>query len=88
VEVSDGYAIFPNPATDFIHVVPTRDFRLQRIELLNSTGQRILSSYVESEDSSPQEFWLPVRDIPEGIYSLILHDEMQHFFSRIMIQRH
>lgn len=88
IEVSNKFAVFPNPVTDFIHVVADKDFNLRRIELLDATGKRVFTADVRSEETSAGEFWLPVKGIPEGIFSLILtNDEVKHFFYRIIVQR-
>ncbi len=58
-------AVYPNPASDYLHVEQPARILVRHVELLNSVGKTILSADVRS-----RTLQLDVRHLPPGVYFL------------------
>ncbi|MBO7459705.1 MAG: DUF4465 domain-containing protein [Bacteroidales bacterium] len=80
IEENDDVAIsiYPNPAHDYIRVETMCTSSVQRIDLYDVTGQKVLSS-TESE--------INVSTLPEGVYFVTVFNENKKFVERIIIEK-
>lgn len=76
---ADEIVVFPNPASDLLHVrLPSRS-KLNEIQLLNALGESVLIQGI-SEDK--QLYTFDVNDLSPGVYFLKLND----VFKRIVVE--
>lgn len=76
------FKIYPNPATDYIHLELPEDFtsKYLQVELINSMGQ-----FVESFDFKTAETNIPVEHLTSGLYLLVLKENGKRIDSRSII---
>lgn len=67
---ADAFAIYPNPADDFIRVETRHGVSLQGVEIYDITGRKVLIS-TESE--------VDVSKLPQGVYFVKIGEKTQHF---------
>lgn len=67
MEEKDELSVYPNPATDRIHVNLPEDLRLSKIMLMNSQGQQVS---VQTNHSLQTE--INMADLPAGMYLLVV----------------
>lgn len=65
----DG-VIYPNPATDVIHISPSLNKKFVQAEIFALTGNKVKS--VEDPANS-----INISDLPQGIYMIVLTDDRQ-----------
>ncbi len=77
-----AYQIYPNPATDFIHIRKMEITGTKKVvvKLIDSKGSVILSSSFENEMT------IETRDFPKGLYYLKITDNEFISFRKILIQ--
>jgi hypothetical protein len=89
LENSHQWAVYPNPASDYVEVVSPDSYREwtvgSEVELYNLLGQQVSPSIEVSKDG----LRLDVRDLPEGIYLLHIRDKNDNLIKteRIVIAR-
>ena len=69
--------IYPNPAHDYIHVGANNDSPVQRIDLYDITGRKVLSS-TEKE--------INVSTLPKGVYFVTVFIENQQIIEKIIVK--
>lgn len=72
--------ICPNPANDIVRVTGKQ---LERIEIINVMGQRIISHYVGGEDS----IYIDLGNVPSGIYFISVMDKVGNSCVKRLIKR-
>ena len=70
-------SVYPNPAHDYIRVETMCTSSVQRIDLYDVTGQKILSS---------TEMEINVSELSEGVYFVTVFTENQKFVERIIVK--
>lgn len=66
--------VFPNPADNFLKINFLEDEQMVgQVEIFNQIGQRVLTQNLSVE--SGEEGFLPVRQLPQGTYFLVLKDD-------------
>lgn len=67
IEQTDELSVYPNPATDRIHVDLPNDLLTSRSILLNSQGQQ-----VRMQENHSSETEINIADLPTGMYLLVV----------------
>lgn len=79
IEENDAAAIsvYPNPATDYVIVETCHGASVQRVEIYDITGHKVLSS------TSTE---INISELPQGVYFVAVFTENQKFVERIVIK--
>ena len=89
-EIDASMTIYPNPASNFIHIVA--DFHsgesgLMRLEIRNMLGELVYSEE-NRENTSSYSADIPLGEIiPEGVYFAKLVNEGQHIIKKFVVTR-
>lgn len=67
MEEKDELSVYPNPATDWIHVNLPEDLRLSKCMLMNAQGQQVR---IQTNHSLQTE--INISDLPAGMYLLVV----------------
>ncbi len=60
--------LFPNPATDYIHIQSSKSLQTVNFQLINMAGQVVLSQKVNPNED------ISIRHLPQGIYGYQMQD--------------
>jgi hypothetical protein len=77
-----SYKVFPNPANDNINIQLYKTESAGDIQLVDITGNIILSRTFEPGTYS---FQLPLPSLPSGFYHLTIRTGVQQFVEKLMI---
>jgi PKD repeat protein len=81
-------AAYPNPATDFLTVpLITAKQGLITIQLLHSTGALVYEKALDQREIGLREWTLPVDNLTNGLYTLIVRTQDGERTARILINR-
>ena len=69
-------SVYPNPAVDILNILVENSTGELRIQLINTLGAEILSKTLANE-SSENDYQLPISDLPKGMYLLKITSETQ-----------
>jgi hypothetical protein len=78
--LTDGFQLFPNPATDFITITTNDSETIETISLFNATGQEVLKTNKELSS-------LSIKNLPNGFYLLTLKTESGKFTTKKFIKK-
>ncbi|PLX13221.1 MAG: hypothetical protein C0598_04165 [Marinilabiliales bacterium] len=85
ISQNNEISIYPNPATSFIKIkmddVSENDMKLN---IINMSGQLIYES--RHDFSTNQEIIIPVNDIPNGIYQLVISNSSRAYTEKVIIR--
>lgn len=70
-------SVYPNPATDYVIVETCHGASVQRVEIYDITGHKVLSS------TSTE---INIGELPQGVYFISVFTENQKFVERIVIK--
>ena len=70
-------SVYPNPATDYVIVETCHGASVQRVEIYDITGHKVLSS------TSTE---INISELPQGVYFVAVFTENQKFVERIVIK--
>jgi len=70
--------IYPNPATDFIHIKHSKP--IERVEIMNAIGQVLLTSSAHTSQSQ-----LDISSLKAGMYTVSVYAEKAVFTKKIMV---
>ncbi|MUP39176.1 T9SS type A sorting domain-containing protein [Labilibaculum euxinus] len=71
IEIKDSFAIYPNPAKDFITIETKDDYKNIQLYVYNSIGQIVLIDQFKREDNLS----INISQLPKGLYTIkILFD--------------
>lgn len=77
MEHSDDFMLFPNPASDFINVLPeNKDYK---IEILNASGSSVLKT--------PSKNKIDISGLDNGTYFLRVNEEKNYPAQKLIIQK-
>lgn len=83
-EITDrDVEIFPNPVNDELHISSTNRTMIQGLELYNSLGKRVYSSFSESFEENES---IDVSAITKGVYILKVHTSNGQLSRKIIVQ--
>lgn len=69
-----GFAIYPNPVSDFIYI-SYKSLGKMRIEIYNTEGQKVLNKEIDSSNPGNQDIELDIEGLPQGLYIINLESE-------------
>ncbi|MDP1727948.1 MAG: T9SS type A sorting domain-containing protein [Bacteroidota bacterium] len=72
IEGNSYLYVYPNPATDYIHIVTDYSDNIDRVTIFNACGKRI--QQVKAEELLHQNT-IPISDLPMGIYLVIIENK-------------
>lgn len=79
------FLIFPNPAYDIAEIVLLKNIQVQKMKVVNLTGQELISTKVQFIN---QKFELDISTLSTGYYILNIEDENGQMFSSPLLIRH
>ncbi len=82
--IKDNIVIYPNPATDYLHIKTSAETPLQQCKLFNLMGKEVLSTY--PTQLSNTSFHLTTKQFPSGMYLLSLKIKEQWIQTKIVIK--
>ncbi|MCR4964733.1 MAG: endonuclease [Bacteroidales bacterium] len=74
-------SVYPNPATDFVHVSLSQTGEPVTGQLYNITGQ---AEWTATLSEGEESFTIPMQDMPQGVYILHLRDSRHHAVKKIL----
>ena len=72
---------YPSPAFDFIHIKTDADMQNAQLTITNMNGSVVMHQPMEDGENT-----IPVGDLPNGIYALMLSDEAHNLTKKFMVQ--
>ena len=75
--------VFPNPATDYVHVTVSDTYEPIQCSLVSLTGQILWTSTISEEDGN---ITVPLDPLPKGVYLLHLYNDQHGAIKKIVKQ--
>ena len=86
LETLNDALIYPNPASDVIYIsLPASINGDCNVELFNELGSAVFHQVIQYDSQS--RFWIPVDELPNGIYIVKIFDGRHVFTKKIELKK-
>lgn len=82
-EKKQNASIFPNPANDKFYLSTTPQFRLTSFEILNVTGETLLSQAIKETNANEG---INIQSLPEGMYLCKIVGENEFLYQKLVVK--
>ena len=76
INMENIFQAYPNPVSDFLRIVLPKGSNLN-LQLFNSSGEVLLSEPLGRVETNTEEFVIPMKQYPSGIYFLVVGENQR-----------